>query len=82
MDGKSEPSLFPGTYDEYCSKDRSRALSPEEQLSQNERERLQLQLAQLMSSTQPEDPAEQQQLMQEIRRMRTQINSDSGDESQ
>ncbi|RCW49139.1 ribosomal protection-like ABC-F family protein [Paenibacillus prosopidis] len=81
MDGKSEPSLFPGTYDEYCSKDRSRALTTEEQLGQNERERLQLRLAQLMGSAQPEDPAEQQQLMQEIRRLRKQI-SDFADESQ
>lgn len=75
MDGHNEPSLFPGTYEEYTSKDRSRLLSPEEQLSQNEQEMLQLRLAQLMSSTQPDDHEEQRQLMLEIRRVREQINS-------
>lgn len=75
MDGQSEPSLFPGTFEEYMSKDRSRPLSSLEQLNQNEREMLQLRLAQLMSGAQPDDPEEQQLLMQEIRRLRTQISS-------
>ena len=75
MDGQSEPSLFPGTYEEFMSKDRSRSLSPEEQLNQNEREMLQLRLARLMSSTQPDDPGEQLLIIQEIRRLRAQINS-------
>lgn len=75
MDGANDPSLFPGTYEEYIAKDRSRLLSPEEQLNQNEKERMQLRLAQLMSSAQPEDPTEQQLLMQEIRRLRKHISS-------
>lgn len=75
MDGANDPSLFPGTYEEYIAKDRSRLLSPEEQLNQNEKERMQLRLAQLMSSAQPEDPTEQQLLMQEIRRLRELISS-------
>ncbi|WP_328285291.1 ATP-binding cassette domain-containing protein [Paenibacillus alkaliterrae] len=70
LDGNSEPILFPGTYDEYMCKDRSRALTPAEQQRDNEREMLQLRLAQLMSSEQPEDPEEQRLLMQEIRRLR------------
>ncbi|WP_036717524.1 ribosomal protection-like ABC-F family protein [Paenibacillus harenae] len=73
LEGKSEPAQFPGTYDEYLSKDRSRTLSAEEQLSQNEREKLELRLAQLMSSEQPDDPTEQQLLMREIRELRARI---------
>ncbi|MGO4698435.1 ribosomal protection-like ABC-F family protein [Paenibacillus sp. 2TAB26] len=75
LDGKSEPSLFHGSYEEYVSKDRSRLLSADEQVSQNEREMLQLRLTQLMSCAEPEDPAEQKQLMNEIRQLRAQINS-------
>ncbi|MGG1639330.1 ribosomal protection-like ABC-F family protein [Paenibacillus sp. NRS-1760] len=75
LDGKSEPSLFHGSYEEYVSKDRSRLLSADEQVSQNEREMLQLRLTQLMSCAEPEDPAEQKQLINEIRQLRAQINS-------
>ncbi|WP_053372593.1 ribosomal protection-like ABC-F family protein [Paenibacillus sp. FJAT-27812] len=73
MDGHGEPSLFPGTYEEYLSRDRSRLLSPEEQLSQNEQEMLQLRLAWLMSSEQPAEQEDRQRLMQEIRKVRDQI---------
>lgn len=74
MDGKSQPSLFPGTYEEYTSKDRSLTLSLEQQSSQNEKEMLGFRLAQLMSSVQPETAAEQELLMEEIRNIRAQIN--------
>lgn len=73
MDGTKEPSLFPGTYEEYIAKDRSSLLSPEEQLNQNEKERMQLRLTQLMSSGQPEALEEEQLLLQEIRRLRKEL---------
>lgn len=75
MGGCGDLKLFPGTYDEYMSKDRSYTLTPEEQLRRNELEMLQLRLTQLMSSAQPETPVEQQQLIQEIRELHKQINS-------
>ncbi|MBD2869403.1 ABC-F type ribosomal protection protein [Paenibacillus sp. IB182493] len=75
MDGKGGLVQYPGTYDEYMSRDRSRTLTAEEQLGLNERERLGLRLAQLMGSAQPDDPEEQRMLMEEIRGLRARLSA-------
>lgn len=73
MEGRGKVNLFPGSFEEYSSKDRSLLLSPEQQNDQNEREMLALRLTQLMGSAQPEEPSEQQALLEEILKLRQQI---------
>ncbi|MBB3154146.1 ATPase subunit of ABC transporter with duplicated ATPase domains [Paenibacillus endophyticus] len=73
LSGDQAPRCFPGTYEEYLSKDRSRIMSPEEQTIQNEKEILMLRLSQLMGSAQPEGQEEQETLLRELRGIRLQI---------
>jgi ATPase subunit of ABC transporter with duplicated ATPase domains len=78
MNKEEEPHLFPGTYDEYVSRDRSRTLTAEEQNRENECGTLELRLAQLINSPEPEEAGERQALISEIRRLRAQISELKG----
>ncbi|MGO4548487.1 ribosomal protection-like ABC-F family protein [Paenibacillus sp. 2TAB23] len=75
LSGDQAPRYFPGTYEEYLSKDRSRNISPEEQTIQNEQEMLMLRLTKLMGVSQPDGLEEQEQLLREMIGLRLQIAS-------
>ncbi|AZK45814.1 ribosomal protection-like ABC-F family protein [Paenibacillus lentus] len=73
LDRQKEPEWFPGTVDEYESKDRSHRLDAEEQRMENERERLELELAFLMGREEPNSLEERNELMAAISEIRRQI---------
>ncbi|CAG7635906.1 ribosomal protection-like ABC-F family protein [Paenibacillus allorhizosphaerae] len=73
MDGCHPPQAFPGTYDEYMSKDRSKPFTAEALRKENELGQLELRLARLIGSQEPEQPKERQELMKEIRQVRERI---------
>lgn len=73
MEEQAAPRYFPGTYDEYMSRNRKHQLNQEEQTRENEREQLELLLAQLIGSPKPEQAEEQGKLIQEIRRLHAEI---------
>ncbi|MNC27351.1 putative ABC transporter ATP-binding protein [compost metagenome] len=66
----SKPWLFPGTYEEYAAKERSRVLTPGEQSREGELQLLKLRLAQLMHSEARETEEENRELMAEIVELR------------
>ncbi|MHA6531254.1 ribosomal protection-like ABC-F family protein [Paenibacillus sp. BAC0078] len=61
-----KPQFYPGTYEEYAAKERSRVLTPEEQSREGELQLLELRLAQLMHSEPSESEAANRELMAEI----------------
>lgn len=69
----SEAITFPGTYEEYASRDRRRAPTGDDIRRENERSRLQLRLAVLMSREDPEDEEEKARLLEEIRQIKAQL---------
>ncbi len=73
LNGREAPLSFLGTYEEYLSADRSRSLTSEEQGRENERDKLELRLALLIGSKEPEEAEERQKLMMEIRQLRADI---------
>ncbi len=70
LDG-AETKAFPGTCDEYAAKRRDAAYSAEHQRQENEIGQLELKLAQLMAEPEPELEADRQQLMADIKRLRS-----------
>ncbi|MBH5319065.1 ABC-F type ribosomal protection protein [Paenibacillus sp. GSMTC-2017] len=72
MGRESAPVVFPGTYDEYESMERTRPTSIETQHLNNEKELLRLKLAQLMS-TEDVQAVDGQQLLEQIRSIRQQL---------
>ncbi|WP_199925492.1 ABC-F family ATP-binding cassette domain-containing protein, partial [Paenibacillus bouchesdurhonensis] len=73
LDRQKEPEWFPGTVEEYESKDRSQRLDAASQGLENERERLELELAFLIGQEEPPSPEEQNELMAAITEIRRQI---------
>ncbi|MBT2291019.1 ABC-F family ATP-binding cassette domain-containing protein [Paenibacillus albidus] len=63
---EGEPQFFPGSYEEYMSKDRSRTLTGTEQSREDERGLLELRRIQLIQSKAPETEEERKMLMAEI----------------
>lgn len=64
------PQFFPGTYEEYTAKERSRVLTPEEQMREGELQVLQMRLALLMGTETLETEEENRELMAEIAEIR------------
>ncbi|GIP58743.1 ribosomal protection-like ABC-F family protein [Paenibacillus woosongensis] len=73
LDGRKEPEWFPGTVEEYESKDRVNRRDSAGQVADNERERLGLELAVLMAREEPESPGEREELMRAIAEVRRKI---------
>ncbi|WP_330163496.1 ATP-binding cassette domain-containing protein [Paenibacillus woosongensis] len=73
LDGRKEPEWFPGTVEEYESKDRGNRRDSAGQVADNERERLGLELAVLMARAEPESPGEREELMRAIADIRRKI---------
>ena len=69
MDGQEDPYLFAGTYDDYTARRRNRPLSANEQERENECGQLELRLAQLMNSPEPQEAEASQSLALEIRQL-------------
>lgn len=61
-----KPQLYPGTYEEYTAKERSRVLTPDEQSREGELRLLELRLAQLMHSDSGVSQEADRELMAEI----------------
>jgi len=80
--GEGEPVVFPGTYDEYAESRGQwgvRSAQDGDMRREEERQRLELRLAQLIGAGVPELPEEQERIMEEIRRLRAEIAAlDSG----
>ncbi|WP_249897038.1 ribosomal protection-like ABC-F family protein [Paenibacillus sp. PK3_47] len=70
LDHGCKPQFFPGTYEEYTSKQRDRVLTPEEQAREGELQLLSMRLADLMRSRLAETEEENRELMREIVRLR------------
>ncbi|MNT90337.1 hypothetical protein D3C72_2312200 [compost metagenome] len=68
-----KPQFFPGTFAEYTAKERSRTLTPEEQLREGELQLLEMRLAGLMRSEPAETERENRELMQEIFSLRQEM---------
>lgn len=73
LDRQKEPEWFPGTVEEYESKDRTHRLDAAEQWAENERERLELELTFLMGREEPQTPEEREALTVAIAEIRRQI---------
>lgn len=73
LDGRKDPVWFPGTVEEYESRDRTNRLDPAGQWAENERERLKLELAFLMGQEEPQLPEERAELMGRIAELRKRI---------
>lgn len=69
MDGREDPYLFQGTYDEYTARKQNRPLSANEQELENECGQLELRLAQLINSPEPKEAEARQSLTLEIRQL-------------
>ncbi|BCG57744.1 ribosomal protection-like ABC-F family protein [Paenibacillus sp. URB8-2] len=67
------PKQFPGTYEEYLSKDRERAMTERERAAEDELGLLQLRLTQLIQAETPESDDENAALLEEIKRLRRRI---------
>ncbi|WP_019635493.1 ABC-F family ATP-binding cassette domain-containing protein [Paenibacillus fonticola] len=73
LDGRKEPEWFPGTVEEYEARDRTNRLDPAGQWAENERERLELELAFLMGREEPPTLEEREKLMTMIAELRRKI---------
>ncbi|GAA0136446.1 ABC-F family ATP-binding cassette domain-containing protein [Paenibacillus sp. YSY-4.3] len=73
LDERKEPEWFPGTVEEYESKDRINRRDSAGQWAENERERLELELAVLMAREASDSPEEREELMRAIADIREQI---------
>ncbi|MNN34755.1 putative ABC transporter ATP-binding protein [compost metagenome] len=73
LDSGRKPQFFPGTYEEYSAKERSRVLTPEEQLREGELQLLEMRLAELMRSEGVETEEQNRELMAEIVELRQTI---------
>ncbi|RJE88781.1 ABC transporter ATP-binding protein [Paenibacillus sp. 1011MAR3C5] len=73
MDGMSEPHVFAGTFDEYESSQRLRAMSAEQLQIQYERDKLKLRLTQLMGMEKLKSEEDDRSLMLEIRSVKLQL---------
>ncbi|GGD84324.1 ribosomal protection-like ABC-F family protein [Paenibacillus nasutitermitis] len=73
LDKKEPPQLFPGTYEEYEARGRSRPLDAVEQEQANECGKLELRLARLMQEAEPETDLQKQVLLQEMKGLQQQI---------
>ncbi|MBB6671623.1 ribosomal protection-like ABC-F family protein [Cohnella nanjingensis] len=67
------PRAYPGTYEEYFSRERRRDLDPAAREREEERGRLELRLAQLIGLPEPASEAGREALLADIRRLRGQI---------
>lgn len=67
------PQFFPGTYEEYTAKERSRVLTPEEQTREGELQLLEMRLSELMRADTLETEEENRELMAEIINLRKAI---------
>lgn len=68
-----KPHFFPGTYEEYTAKERSRVLTPDEQSREGELRLMELRLSRLLQSEALETDEENRQLMAEIVDLRQKI---------
>ncbi|QWU17275.1 ABC transporter [Paenibacillus sophorae] len=67
------PRQFPGTYEEYLSKDREHTMTEQERAAEDELGLLQLRLTRLIQAETPESDDENMALLEEIKRLRRRI---------
>uniref|UniRef100_UPI00046F7FFF ABC-F family ATP-binding cassette domain-containing protein n=1 Tax=Paenibacillus zanthoxyli TaxID=369399 RepID=UPI00046F7FFF len=67
------PRQFPGTYEEYLSKDREHTMTERERAAEDELGVLKLRLTQLIQAETPESDDENMALLEEIKRLRRRI---------
>lgn len=81
IDLESQPMhLFPGTYTEYVTQRDHQQEHVDDLHRQNRVYELELQLTQLITKAEPEDPVEKQELLDAIRETRTLLNKLQGED--